>query len=333
MKSLIVAVCGLLLIGAVAVGVLLWHNSGLRVFHDHIMGESTTEFAHIEAKLNKIDLDKCDYIGRPEKRDLCDQLVELAGGKRDFIKLKDAEGQFVGTLKGGTLENGKLFRLMVGDTRRYELALKELTEKFGPPHKTGEYKTSRWDARGDPVAEWFVKPHTVVALQGFAFSPDNGSGIHYTYVDNAPWADAPETSTPSPGSKPGVPAPAVGGNGQFSQKALEAIKSGNGYAALPLLKPVVRRVFGQDERLFFANTQTFLPSANGRDGAVLFEFCRAHSCGAYESILFMDTNEGKAAGVLIQEGKLYPYPGDYGVQDNWPQPLKDWWKENTEPNK
>jgi hypothetical protein len=209
----------------------------------------------------------------------------------------------------------------------YKAVLEDMTAQFGTSSSVREpdEKTSH------PTASWFISPHTEITFEGSDF----GDGtVEYTYVEKSPEAakEAIEHAVLKPVAPAPSPAPAVGGGGQFSQKALEAIKSGDAYAALPLLKPVIRRVFGKDDHLFFDNAQTFLPSSNPQNGngAVLFEFCRAHFCTEYESILFVDTNEGKAAGVLINEGKAYPYPGDYGTQANWPQPLKDWWNKTTE---
>jgi hypothetical protein len=44
MNSPILALCGLVFVGAVVVGIMLWHNSGLRVFEHHADGLMETEF-------------------------------------------------------------------------------------------------------------------------------------------------------------------------------------------------------------------------------------------------------------------------------------------------
>jgi len=123
--------------------------------------------------------------------------------------------------------------------------------------------------------------------------------------------------------------PLVCGGGHFPEKAWKAIKAGDGYAVLPHLYPVLVKVFGdQGARQFQENSSTFLPH-QPKDGVMLFEFCRAHACTDFESLLAIDTTTGKAAGVLVNDGNARPYSGDFGSQDDWPTVLKDWWKENT----
>jgi hypothetical protein len=122
----------------------------------------------------------------------------------------------------------------------------------------------------------------------------------------------------------------VCGKGRVDRKSWEIIKSGDDHAALPHLHALVRAVFKRDEGLFFTNAEggTFLPGKTQSD-ILTFDFCRAHMCTEEESVLFIDTKTGSAAGAIIHEGKMYPYIGDYASQDDWPQPVKQWWKEHT----
>lgn len=200
MTRVILAVVGLLAIAGMAAAIMLWRNSAVQVFNGHVMGESNSAFAQIEAKLHGLDLDKCDYIARPEKRRLCDELVELINGKRDFVNVEDAQGQFQGTLTGvgangdltnARLTNVKLFRLLVS-AGPYDSTVKDLTTKYGPPHMTGEHKISRFAQKGNRVAEWFVKPHTAIALEEDQY-------ITYTYVDKSPWREQGDTPLPEVG--------------------------------------------------------------------------------------------------------------------------------------
>lgn len=85
MRRLIIAVCGLLLVAGIVGGVILSHSSSVSTVNGHVLGESVAGFVKIEAKLSKIDIDKCDDIGRPEKRELCDELVEVSEGRRAGI--------------------------------------------------------------------------------------------------------------------------------------------------------------------------------------------------------------------------------------------------------
>src|ERR1700723_1840451 len=128
MKNSILGGSGLLLVAGIVGGVVLWHNSSVPMMNGHVLGENVASFVKIEAKLHKIDLDKCDDIGRPEKRQLCDDFVELLAGRgtvlignpQDNLRvINSSGGQFTFAGRAGTdgkLKDGRLVQFLVGDS-------------------------------------------------------------------------------------------------------------------------------------------------------------------------------------------------------------------------
>ena len=86
----ILIISGLVAVVLAGAGFALWHHNptvlgGGFTVSSHHMGESTTEFAKIEA--NATDhLDDCDGIGRTAKRELCDKLVKYRDAKPEELK-------------------------------------------------------------------------------------------------------------------------------------------------------------------------------------------------------------------------------------------------------
>jgi hypothetical protein len=205
MKRLIVAGCGALLVAGIVGGMVLWRSSGVRVFNGHTMGESGNDFAKIEAKNNQIDLDKCDDIGRPEKRHFCDELVEITD---DFEKAHSDQSYITfgrpsrrQSLTYGAAdhihaefdENGRLVKLTVEHVGKqderlyherrgvYKAVLKDMTAQFGTPSSVQEPA----EKHSHPTASWFISPHTEITFEGSDF----GDGtVKYSYVERSPEA-------------------------------------------------------------------------------------------------------------------------------------------------
>jgi hypothetical protein len=229
MKRLIVAGCGLLLIVGIVGWAALWHKSSVRVFNGHIMGESGNQFAKIEAKRNQIDLDKCDNIGRPEKRHFCDELVQVTDGfeqahsdesyitfgrpsRRQSLTYGAADHIHAEFDEGGTLV--KLIVEHVGeqDERMYHVRrgvfkalLKDLTAQFGTPSSVQDPT----EKHSHPTAVWFISPHTEITFEGSDF----GDGIvEYRYVEKSPEVanQAVQYAASTPLAPSSSPVPAAG---------------------------------------------------------------------------------------------------------------------------
>src|SRR5260370_9780675 len=91
--KIILGVVSVLVVGAGAIGYMV-HTGGIPgvigsdgfTVCGHRMGESTAEFARIEAKRYQMNLDDCDAIGPEAKRYVCYSLVKYPDAKPVEVK-------------------------------------------------------------------------------------------------------------------------------------------------------------------------------------------------------------------------------------------------------